>query len=196
MIASSEHKYGSQWLFFISRLLCWKEILSGKYLNWVCYLQIHKCSCFSSAPEWFYNHLKFYFLYIRSDYSIIYNLEIVNCYFTELFCKKKRECLSQFGLLLLKYHRLDAWLKQQKIYFSRFSRLGNEDQSARRSCAGEGLLPGSREAAFSLYLHMFESRERKQAFCDPSYKGTDPIDQGSTLMTPQRPHLHTLYMGR
>ena len=46
---------------------------------------------------------------------------------------------------------------------------------------GEGLLPGLQTVNFSLYLHMVE-RGRASSPAS-SYKCTNPVDEGSTLMT-------------
>ena len=45
-----------------------------------------------------------------------------------------------------------------------------------------GALSGLQMTDFSLYLHLVESREEKQAPQD-SYKDTNPIREGSSLMT-------------
>ena len=47
----------------------------------------------------------------------------------------------------------------------------------------ENTLPSLQMAGFSLYLHMMESREKKQALCVPSCKGTSPTHKDFTLMT-------------
>ena len=72
---------------------------------------------------------------------------------------------------------------KNRYFFSHSSEgYGVQDQGAGRFSVWWGLLPDLQTATFLLYPHMGK-REREHLSCIFSYKGTNAIDKGSTLMT-------------
>ena len=90
----------------------------------------------------------------------------------------KSICLSQLGLLLQRYHRLSGLSKH--LFLTVLEAGSLRSGCPRGPVHGEGPLPGLQRAVFLPCPHM---AERDPLSPVSSYKDTNLIHEGSTLMT-------------
>ena len=91
----------------------------------------------------------------------------------------KSWCLSKFGLLQQKYHRLGG-LNNRDLFLTVLKTENSKIKVPTDSVPGESFLPNLQRDTFLLYPNMVERDFISPVF---SYKGTNPIHEGFIIVT-------------